>query len=62
MRFACRVSKAIGTHSEYLIRTIVNSIKGKGHPITGHEGPRGGIEGFSFLSRTVQPVASRYTD
>jgi hypothetical protein len=25
-------------------KTIVSRVKGKGHPITGHEGPTGGVE------------------
>jgi hypothetical protein len=27
-----------------LANGIYSSVKGKGHPITGHQGPRGGIE------------------
>jgi hypothetical protein len=29
--------------------TVTSHIKGKGHPITGHQGPRGGSRGIALL-------------
>jgi hypothetical protein len=38
IKFVIHSSDSIGNPS------AVNNNKGKGHPITGHQGPRGGVE------------------
>jgi hypothetical protein len=50
-----------GTAALHAVRTIQYS-KGKGHPITGHEGPTGGVEVqlYSFLTSALGGVGGQH--
>jgi hypothetical protein len=44
LKFHENVTRMTGALHEGLFIFMILVVKGKGHPITGHEGPRGGVE------------------